>query len=66
MVTLPVAGGTGKLGLTIVEVLKQNPKHKVIILSRKVRICLLLTQDHDPSLQVTTWLTKALVGPRST
>ncbi|KAI9839153.1 MAG: hypothetical protein M1819_003146 [Sarea resinae] len=35
MVTVAVAGGTGKLGLTIVEVLKANPKHKVIVLSRK-------------------------------
>jgi hypothetical protein len=66
MATVAIAGGTVKLGLAIVEVLKQNLKHKVIVWSRKVRIFLLLTQDHNPSLQVTPWLTKALVGPRST
>ncbi|PVH81493.1 NAD(P)-binding protein [Cadophora sp. DSE1049] len=35
MVNVAVAGGTGKVGKTIVEVLKANPKHKVFILSRE-------------------------------
>jgi nucleoside-diphosphate-sugar epimerase len=38
MPTIAVAGGTGHLGLTIVEVLKENPGCRVIVLSRKVRI----------------------------
>jgi dTDP-4-dehydrorhamnose reductase len=43
MVTVAVAGGTGQLGLTIVEVLKQNSSLRVIALSRKVRVWLLVT-----------------------
>ncbi|KAJ9614099.1 hypothetical protein H2200_002235 [Cladophialophora chaetospira] len=35
MVTVAVAGGSGNLGLTIVEALKKSQKHKVIILARK-------------------------------
>lgn len=35
MVVVAVAGGTGHLGQAIVEVLKENPKHKVIVLGRK-------------------------------
>lgn len=36
MVNIAIAGGTGNMGGTIAEVLKENPKHKVIVLSRKV------------------------------
>lgn len=36
MVNIAVVGGTGNMGGTIAEVLKDNPKHKVIVLSRKV------------------------------
>ena len=36
MVTVAVAGGTGNVGRTFVDVLKENPKHNVIVLSRKV------------------------------
>ncbi|KAJ5605150.1 hypothetical protein N7510_010304 [Penicillium lagena] len=35
MVRVAIAGGTGKLGKTIVEVLSQNQKHNVIVLTRK-------------------------------
>ena len=35
MVTVAVAGGSGNLGLTIVEALKES-KHKVIVIVRKV------------------------------
>lgn len=38
MVVVAVAGGTGHLGQTIIEVLRDNPKHKVIVLARKVRL----------------------------
>ncbi|OIW25676.1 NAD(P)-binding protein [Coniochaeta ligniaria NRRL 30616] len=37
MVTVAIAGGTGHIGLTIAEVLKKNPNHRVIVLSRTVR-----------------------------
>jgi hypoxanthine phosphoribosyltransferase len=43
MVVIAIAGGGGRLALSIAEVLKENPKHKVIILSRKVRISPFLT-----------------------
>ncbi|KAF3761010.1 NAD(P)-binding protein [Cryphonectria parasitica EP155] len=35
MVTVAIAAGNGHVGGTIASVLKENPKHKVIILSRK-------------------------------
>ncbi|KAK1763389.1 hypothetical protein QBC33DRAFT_550029 [Phialemonium atrogriseum] len=35
MVAIAIAGGTGNIGQTIAEVLKENPEHKVIVLSRK-------------------------------
>lgn len=37
MVKVAVSGGLGNVGKTIVEVLKDDPKHDVIVLSRKVR-----------------------------
>lgn len=36
MVTVAIAGGTGKLGRTIAEVLRASNKHQIIILSRQV------------------------------
>ena len=36
MVVIAIAGGTGNIGQTIAEVLKENPEHRVIVLSRKV------------------------------
>jgi NAD dependent epimerase/dehydratase family enzyme len=36
MVTIAIAGGTGHIGQTLAEVLKESPKHKLILLSRKV------------------------------
>ncbi|WAO90212.1 NAD(P)-bd-dom domain-containing protein [Fusarium falciforme] len=36
MVNIAVAGGTGGVGRTIIDALKDNPKHKAIILSRTV------------------------------
>lgn len=36
MVTVAVAGGAGNLGRNIVDALKENPKHTVIVLVRKV------------------------------
>lgn len=38
MINVAVAGGLGNVGKTIVEVLKEDPKYNVIILSRKVRL----------------------------
>ncbi|KAF5227405.1 hypothetical protein FANTH_14778 [Fusarium anthophilum] len=35
MVTIAVAGGTGNVGRTLVEALKESPKHDVIVLARK-------------------------------
>ncbi|EXJ57236.1 hypothetical protein A1O7_07583 [Cladophialophora yegresii CBS 114405] len=35
MVTVAVAGGTGNLGRTIVDALKESPNHKVVVLTRK-------------------------------
>ncbi|KAK7219672.1 hypothetical protein V2G26_007675 [Clonostachys chloroleuca] len=37
METIAVAGGTGKLGLTIAETLQENPEYSVIVLSRKAQ-----------------------------
>lgn len=37
MVVVAVAGGSSGLGLTIVQALKVQGKHEVLILSRKVR-----------------------------
>ncbi|VUC36364.1 unnamed protein product [Clonostachys rosea] len=37
MKTIAVAGGTGKLGLTIAETLQENPEYSVIVLSRKTQ-----------------------------
>lgn len=37
MVVVAVAGGTGGVGRTIVETLRQNPRYKTIVLARKVR-----------------------------
>lgn len=37
MVVVAVAGGTSGLGLTIVQALKVQGKHEVLVLSRKVR-----------------------------
>ena len=36
MVNVAIAGGTGHIGRTIVDVLGEDPGHKAIILSRKV------------------------------
>lgn len=35
MVKIAVARGLGKVGKTIVEVLKSDPKHDVVVLSRR-------------------------------
>lgn len=43
MAVIAIAGGGGRLALTIAEVLKENPKHKVFILSRKVRLSVTTT-----------------------
>ncbi|CAH0023676.1 unnamed protein product [Clonostachys rhizophaga] len=37
METIAVAGGTGKLGLTIAETLQENPEYSIIVLSRKAQ-----------------------------
>ncbi|CAG9993152.1 unnamed protein product [Clonostachys byssicola] len=37
MKIVAVAGGTGKLGLTIAEILQENPEYSVIVLSRKAQ-----------------------------
>ena len=60
MVTVAIAGGTGKIGLTIAEVLKENLKHKVIVLSRKVRISVLVVQEQcPPPEKFRLWLTRS-------
>ena len=38
MTVIAVAGGSGGVGKTLVEKLVQEPKFKVIVLSRQVRI----------------------------
>lgn len=38
MVTVAVAGGTGRLGRTIVDALRRSQNHEVIVLTRKVKI----------------------------
>jgi uncharacterized protein YbjT (DUF2867 family) len=38
MVTVAVAGGTGKVGRTIVEAIVAAGEHKVVILSREVSV----------------------------
>lgn len=36
MVKVAIAGGTGDVGRTIVEIIKDNPRHEAVILTRKV------------------------------
>jgi phosphoserine aminotransferase len=36
MAIIAVAGGTGAVGKTIVDVLTQDSKHEVVVLTRKV------------------------------
>lgn len=36
MVKVAVLGGSGHVGKTIVDVLRDNPAHSVVVLSRKV------------------------------
>ncbi|KAL3446895.1 pyridoxal phosphate-dependent transferase [Aspergillus insuetus] len=43
MAIIAVAGGTGAVGKTIVDVLSQDSKHEVVVLTRKAR-------EHDPIL----------------
>lgn len=38
MVTVAVAGGTGKVGRTLVEAIVAAGEHKVVILSREVSL----------------------------
>jgi uncharacterized protein YbjT (DUF2867 family) len=38
MSVVAVAGGTGKLGRTIVEAIIEHGEHKVVVLARTVRI----------------------------
>ncbi|KAJ4044712.1 hypothetical protein NW761_008374 [Fusarium oxysporum] len=38
MVVVAVAGGTGGIGGAIVDTLRPNPHHKMIILTRKARV----------------------------
>lgn len=38
MVNVAIAGGTGDVGRTILEVLKESTKHQAFVLSRKVWI----------------------------
>lgn len=45
MVVVAVAGGSGGLGLTIVQALKVQGKHDVLVLSRKVRWSSKLTSN---------------------
>jgi uncharacterized protein YbjT (DUF2867 family) len=61
MVTVAVAGGTGKVGRTIVEAIVAAGKHEVVVLSREVS--LLIKSD------MATWLTrvegKQVLGTRT-
>ena len=38
MVTVAVAGGTGRVGRVIVDALKKSEEHEVIVLTRKVHM----------------------------
>lgn len=49
MVVVAVAGGTGGIGGAIVDTLRPNPHHKMIILTRKVR-CLTTTTDLETTV----------------
>lgn len=53
MVVVAIAGGTGNVGRTIVDAFKEDGKHEVIILARKVSEAVL------PSLADTVSLTPA-------
>lgn len=46
MVVVAVAGGTGGIGGAIVDTLRPNPRHKMIILTRKVR-CPAITTNQE-------------------
>lgn len=46
MTVIAVAGGSGGVGKTLVERLVQEPKFKVIVLSRQVRIICTLARDN--------------------
>lgn len=62
MVTVAVAGGAGNLGRTIVDAFKENSKHTVIVVVRKVSnyqdispgLSLLLTDNlyRNPKLKI--------------
>jgi uncharacterized protein YbjT (DUF2867 family) len=47
MINIAVAGGTGQLGLTLVEDLTKNPNHHIVVLSRKVRAALVSSSDWE-------------------
>lgn len=49
MVVVAVAGGTGGIGSAIVDRLRQNPQHKMIILTRKVRS---ISSDNNKQEQI--------------
>jgi len=65
MVNVAVAGGAGKLGLTIVEHLKENSKHNVIVLSRKVGFLGRLPAGASSVLQIGLTLNDSTAGHRS-
>jgi saccharopine dehydrogenase-like NADP-dependent oxidoreductase len=53
MVVIAVVGGTGNVGRTIVDALKEDGKHEVIVLTRKVSNC--AGTDHTRDLDTNTW-----------
>lgn len=46
MVNIAVAGGTGKVGKTILEVLKSQIRHKPFLLTRKVSFAFQTSSSH--------------------
>lgn len=47
MVNVAVAGGTGKVGKTILEVLKSQTRHKPFLLTRKVSFAFQTSSYHS-------------------
>lgn len=46
MVVVAVAGGTGNVGKTLVDALKNSREHEVIVLGRKVSSCIVPVCNH--------------------
>lgn len=47
MVVVAVVGGTGNVGKTLVDALKENGKYEVIVFARKVSSCVVANDVSD-------------------